>query len=133
VGMKTRADYDRALSIMHEALQWDPYSLIEGGAPCDEFDSEAAQLVSRIPQIHSPTDASVALSQVFFSGAHARGFLTSGLCFRWRKVICSALRRRAGMRIPNKAPAPNRRRRFPLGVAARSSIISALHLPPRRR
>ena len=73
--MKTRADYDRALSIMHEALrEWDPYSLIEGGAPCDEFDSEAAQLVSRIPQIHSPTDASVALSQVFSAALTPEAF-----------------------------------------------------------
>lgn len=59
-------DYERALNITRELLrEWDPYSLIAGGAPDDEFDAEAAQLVSRIPQIHSATDAAVALSQVF--------------------------------------------------------------------
>jgi hypothetical protein len=64
--MKTRADYDRAFSITRETLrEWDPYSLIGGGAPDDEFDSEAAQFVTRIPQIQSPTEASLALSQIF--------------------------------------------------------------------
>ena len=64
--MKTRAEHDRALNITRELLrEWDPYSLIAGGAPDDEFDSEAAQLVTHIPQIHSATDVAVALSEVF--------------------------------------------------------------------
>ena len=64
--MKTRADHDHALSITREVLrEWDPYSLVAGGAPYGEFDSEAAEFVTLIPQIHSAADAAAALSQVF--------------------------------------------------------------------
>jgi hypothetical protein len=44
---------------------WDPYSLLHGGAPTDEFESEASTLVSRIGHIHSPADAAREISSVF--------------------------------------------------------------------
>lgn len=75
LGMKTRADYDRALSITRQTLrEWDPYSLIGGGAPDDEFDSEAAQFVARVPGIQSPTEASLALSEIFSEAFTAEDF-----------------------------------------------------------
>jgi hypothetical protein len=73
--MNAGADYDRALSITRKVLrEWDPYSLVAGGAPNDEFDSEAAEIVTLIPQIHSAADAAAALSQVFSEAFSAADF-----------------------------------------------------------
>jgi hypothetical protein len=73
--MKTRAEYGRALDITRQVLrEWDPFSLVAGGAPDDEFDSEATQFVTHIPQIHSATDAAEALSRVFSAAFEPAGF-----------------------------------------------------------
>jgi len=64
--MKSRDDYDAALHIVGAVVRsWDPYSLINSGAPTDEFDSEIAQIVTLIPGISSPSAAATALSSVF--------------------------------------------------------------------
>lgn len=72
--MKTRADYDAALAIVREVIaNWDPYALIAGGAPPDEFDREVARIVARVPHINSPGQAAYELSAVFseaFDPAH---------------------------------------------------------------
>jgi hypothetical protein len=64
--MKTQSDYQRALKIVGEVVRaWDPYSLLENGAPSDEFDPEIALLVARIASIRSAHDATQAVSSVF--------------------------------------------------------------------
>ncbi len=64
--VKTRADYDSTLEVVGAVINaWDPYSLLAGGAPRDEFYMEVARLVTRIPHIHSVADASREVSAVF--------------------------------------------------------------------
>ncbi len=64
--MKTRSDYDDALNVVASVINaWDPYSLIEGGSPLDEFEAEIAALVPRIRHIHSEGDAAREIATVF--------------------------------------------------------------------
>lgn len=44
---------------------WDPYGLLAGGAPQDEFESEVGKLHPRTKAIHSPQDAAREISAVF--------------------------------------------------------------------
>jgi hypothetical protein len=73
--MKSRADYEKALSVVgSEIRRLDPYSLISGGVPNDEFDPEIAKVVARIPKIHSESDAIQVVSEVFSEAFGADGF-----------------------------------------------------------
>ena len=64
--MHNRADYEKALVIVGSVVRaWDPYCLLEGGAPSDEFDAEIAQLVTHILRISTPANAAQAISTVF--------------------------------------------------------------------
>jgi hypothetical protein len=64
--MKSRDDYDKAIEVTGAVVRaWDPYKLLEGGAPSDEFDAEIAQLVMHIPKISSASDAVQVVSLVF--------------------------------------------------------------------
>ena len=47
--------------------EWDPYGLLEGGAPDDEFDSEVLLIVAQVSQITSPGDAAQVISRIFSS------------------------------------------------------------------
>jgi hypothetical protein len=53
---------------------WDPYGLISGGAPANEFDQEIASLIAQIPRIHSAADATRAVSRIFASNFEAHSF-----------------------------------------------------------
>lgn len=73
--MKTKADYKLALQVVGAVVrEWDPYSLLSGGCPDDEFDAEIASIVSEIPRIKSVQDATLALSRVFASAFEAERF-----------------------------------------------------------
>lgn len=73
--MRTRADYDRAFAVVRQVIrEWDPYALIAGGAPDDEWDHEIASLVAQIPRIASEKDAAHAVSRVFSSAFQPEGF-----------------------------------------------------------
>ena len=66
--MKKPKDYELALAVVGAVLNdWDPYDLISGGAPSDEFESEISAVVSQIPRIKGPNDAANAVSRVFSS------------------------------------------------------------------
>jgi hypothetical protein len=58
---------------------WDPYKLLRGGAPEDEFDREIASLVAQIPRIHSARDAAHAISRIF-SASFERSRFTKEMC-----------------------------------------------------
>lgn len=78
--MKTRADYDTAVDTVGFAIKrWDPYSLLAGGAPPDEFDAEIAQLVTRVRYIHSASDAAREIAAVF-AAAFEPEYFTPELC-----------------------------------------------------
>jgi hypothetical protein len=73
--MLTRADYERAFAVVRGVIhEWDPYALIGGGAPRDEWDSEIASLVAQVPRINSENDAAHAVSRVFSSAFQPDGF-----------------------------------------------------------
>ena len=65
-GLKSRDDYDRAIAVTREVVHaWDPYDLISGGAPADEFDDEIARLVARLPRITEAKDAGQHVEEIF--------------------------------------------------------------------
>jgi hypothetical protein len=73
--MDSPADYERASATVREVIHtWDPYGLLSGGAPADEWDGEIALLVARIPQIKSDEDAAMAVSTVFSEAFQPKGF-----------------------------------------------------------
>jgi hypothetical protein len=64
--LKTRTDYDRAFEVVKSVIDaWDPYSLLAGGAPPDEFELEVGKLLPRIEHIHTPEDAVREVVSVF--------------------------------------------------------------------
>jgi hypothetical protein len=66
--MKDRRDYEQALAIVRSAIgAWDPYRLLELGAPPDEFDDEIAKVVARIPKLRGENDLAATISEVFSS------------------------------------------------------------------
>jgi hypothetical protein len=70
-----RDKYDRMWQTTAEVIrEWDPYSLLAGGSPKDEFDSEISSVVTQISRIHSAIDAAHAVSRVFSSSFEARLF-----------------------------------------------------------
>ncbi len=74
-----RKEYDRALNVVADVINsWDPYDLISGGAPCDEFDSEIRSVVSQIPRIANSNDAVHAVSRVFSSAFDHEHFGVDG-------------------------------------------------------
>jgi hypothetical protein len=78
--LRTRTDYDRAFEIVKSVIDaWDPYSLLGGGAPADEFESEATKVVTRIRHMQSPADAAREISSVF-SGAFEPQWFTLDAC-----------------------------------------------------
>ena len=64
--MRNRDDYERAIAVTAAVLrEWDPYCLLEDGAPLDEFEGEIAKVVAQIPRMSNASDAAIAVSQVF--------------------------------------------------------------------
>jgi len=75
VPISTTEDYERAVAVVRGVLhEWDPYALLAGGAPADEFDHEVAQLVARSRGMESRADAARAVSEVFSESFEARHF-----------------------------------------------------------
>jgi hypothetical protein len=73
--MKTRQEYETAQGIVRSVIsKWDPYSLIGGGAPGDEFDDEVARILTRIREMRSPKDAAAAISAVFSTSFDPKSF-----------------------------------------------------------
>ena len=63
--------FNRVRAVIH---RWDPYNLLRGGAPPDEFDSEIRRLVAQVPRIRSDKDAAHAVSRVFSPSFQRTGF-----------------------------------------------------------
>jgi Domain of unknown function (DUF1871) len=70
-----RAKYQQLWDITAEVIRsWDPYDLIRGGAPRDEFDKEIALVVAQIRDMHSASDATRAISRIFSSSIDEASF-----------------------------------------------------------
>jgi hypothetical protein len=66
--VKTKRDYENVFGVVRAVIhKWDPYGLLAGGAPQEEFDREIASVVSQIPRISSTEDAANVVSRVFSS------------------------------------------------------------------
>jgi len=73
--IRSKLDYEHALDLVRAAISaWDPYRLVEGGAPPDEFDSEIAEIVRRSRQITTPADAVTVVSEVFAAAFEPKYF-----------------------------------------------------------
>jgi len=73
--LSNRDDYDRAFAVVRKVIaEWDPYGLIGGGAPLDEWDSAVAKIVAQIPRIGSAKDAAQAVSHTLSRELETAGF-----------------------------------------------------------
>ena len=64
--LNNKADYNQALNAVKEVIHaWDPYGLLAGGAPSDEFDPEIAKLVTKVRTISTEEDAVRSIEEVF--------------------------------------------------------------------
>ena len=91
--MKTRTDYDLAFQIVKGVVDaWDPYGLLAGGAPRDEFESEVGKLLPRLRDVHSSEDATREISAVF-ARAFEPGKFTPELCSEVGAQLYSALQK----------------------------------------
>ena len=71
-------DYEAARSIVRSVIHgWDPYSLLAGGAPHDEWDDEIVRVVARVPEIEAAPDAARVVSEVFSTAFHPDEFSTT--------------------------------------------------------
>lgn len=52
-------------TVMQVLNEWDPYDLIQGGAPENEFAEEATQIAARIKKIETTTELAQVISDVF--------------------------------------------------------------------
>ena len=73
--MKTKEEYEQALQIVSEVVSdWDPYALLSGEAPPNEFDDEIARIVAGLPRMHNEQDAASVVSRIFSSAFGANDF-----------------------------------------------------------
>ena len=73
--MKEKKDYKHAQFVVKKVIDaWDPYALLESGAPGDEFSPEVDEIVSQLPHIKSEHDAIQAVSTVMSSTFEAENF-----------------------------------------------------------
>jgi len=105
--MKDRRDYEQALQVVGQVMRaWDSYSLLAEGAPADEFDTEIALLVARVPNIHSATDAAHAISAIFSKAFEPRLF-TPEACAEPGAQLFAKLDQTGLVAGPNNSFKPN--------------------------
>jgi len=76
--MRSRADYERAIELTGEVIRrWDPFQLIAGGTPKDEFDAEVERIATYIPRVRSEEAMALAISEVFSKAFGPKEFTPS--------------------------------------------------------
>jgi hypothetical protein len=89
--MNVRANYKLILGIVTEVInEWDPCSLLESGAPPNEYETEIMQVVSRLQSGRSAADIATAIYQVF-SSAFSRDDIAASSCDFAAKRLLEAL------------------------------------------
>ena len=64
--MRTSGDYREAIEIVRaEISAWDPYALLAGGAPADEFDAEVSKIVAGLARTRSADELASLIANVF--------------------------------------------------------------------
>jgi len=90
--MTDRSQWKRIEPVVRKVVHdWDPYHLLEIGAPDDEWDREILQIVGRANRIASPADAARVISEVFTEAFHPEGFGQDD-CAEIGKKLFSALK-----------------------------------------
>ena len=70
-------DYQEIVRIVIQALnEWDPYELIEAGAPENEFTNEATRIAAKIQKIETPAELARVILDVFSSSFGSDVFST---------------------------------------------------------
>ena len=73
--MNNQQDWKSTEAIVRKVIhEWDPYHLLEGGAPADEWDQEILQITSHVGIFTSPTQAAAVISDVFSRAFQPEGF-----------------------------------------------------------
>ena len=72
--------------------KWDPYHLIRGGAPRDEFKREIADICKLVPHAVNASEFAYAISDVFSKAFEPRGF-APGDCMYIGKKLCAELKK----------------------------------------
>ena len=63
---RSTAEYGKTMQVIGGVIRkWDPYSLIAGGAPANEFDPQVSSLMTYVDKFRSREDVVNALSAVF--------------------------------------------------------------------
>lgn len=69
-----KKDFKKCVEIVRESIhRIDPYSLLDGGSPDDEFDSEISSIASQLDRVGSGRDAAHTIARVLnssFSESH---------------------------------------------------------------
>jgi hypothetical protein len=61
-----KQDYRELVGAVTQALnEWDPYDLIQSGAPANEFIEEATKIAAKIKSIETPAELAEVISEVF--------------------------------------------------------------------
>ena len=64
--MEDKAELGRFESVVRSLVhRWDPYNLLKGGAPKDEWDDAIRMIVARVHTVREPSDATRVVSRVF--------------------------------------------------------------------
>ena len=71
---------------------WDPYGLLAGGCPADEFDSEIRAVCRQTSRIRSAIDAAHVLSRVFRSSFNDNERFSPEACKQSGEALYAALR-----------------------------------------
>jgi len=85
--MKSRDDHEKTVAVVASIVyRWDPYGLLESGAPRSEFDAEIGRVVAQVPEMREPKDATLALSKVF-SAAFEPHLFTPAACASYGEML----------------------------------------------
>jgi hypothetical protein len=89
-----KRQYRELLALVTAVIaEWDPYALLAGGAPPDEFDAEVASVVTQVSRIKSAADAAHVVSRVFSSNFEPEPF-TPEACAQVGKRLFAVLQAR---------------------------------------
>ena len=73
--MIDQTNWKNVEAIVRQVIRrWDPYSLLESGAPKDEWDSEILEIVGRLNQCDSPAAVASEISTIFAKEFQEEGF-----------------------------------------------------------
>jgi hypothetical protein len=61
-----KAEYHELLALVARVVaEWDPYALLDSGAPRDEFAHEVALIAAQVPRVKSAREAGRVIAEVF--------------------------------------------------------------------